>query len=152
MEKLTQNQKIVAALVAGVGAFVVYSLVTAKSAKAEENKKIEPAPPKPQIPSGPASPEAFGTGLTTRQVQVFLTNFAEQAKVDPSYPQAAVAADPKGIDGLWGPNTWKGVMVYQTMMGLKVDGKVGPITAASIREMEPLVADFLAAKGAKPVA
>ncbi|MGE5495106.1 MAG: peptidoglycan-binding protein [Burkholderiales bacterium] len=50
--------------------------------------------------------------------------------------QALVAKgfDPKGVDGLYGPNTQKAVIAFQKAAGIKVDGIVGPETWGKLME------------------
>jgi len=38
-------------------------------------------------------------------------------------------------DGIYGPNTYKGIISYQQSKGLAVDGIVGPLTAASLNAL-----------------
>jgi peptidoglycan hydrolase-like protein with peptidoglycan-binding domain len=49
----------------------------------------------------------------------------------------AAGFDPKGIDGIFGPNTDKAVRAYQKSKGLKVDGIVGPMTWGALHPKAP---------------
>lgn len=129
--KLSTNHKIIAGVVAAAGAYLIYSYISEKKAKADPNKNTLPVGGTGALPAGgvqtasfkPASTDAAvtsGGAMTTLEVQHNLN--------------AMGATPPLKEDGKMGPLTKAAIVGFQKRVGISADGIVGPITVAAIRK------------------
>jgi peptidoglycan hydrolase-like protein with peptidoglycan-binding domain len=126
--KLSTNHKIIAGVVAAAGAYLIYSFVSEKKAKADPNKNVLPAGGTGAIPA------SFKTGAST-STDAAVTSGGAMTTLEVQHNLNAMGATPAlKEDGKMGPLTKAAIVSFQTRVGIGADGIVGPITVAAIRK------------------
>jgi len=118
----------------------------ATTAEPDTNTSGSPTPMSAQggRPAAPAQPGQQTSGLPAKLGQIKSANLMKDYNTGGKKPMAQVkdvqtalsrlGHDPNGLDGKYGPGTFKAVQEFQKANGLTVDGQVGPNTIKKMIE------------------